>query len=258
MTRPSRRPTAVPDLSELQTLRDELRLRLHLASKEAKQQWDLIEQRLLELERLLENEGGSLKGAASDLAMAVTRAFTDFMARNLPTSGPAKAPVHDAMRKRVFTVTPDDTLAAAAQLMWEKDIGALVVVDDTKKVIGAITDRDICMAAFVQWVHLSESFVASAMSDNVYTCSPDDELGAAAEIMRKNQVRRLPVVDAAGAVVGLISLGDIARYVRLHTPRGASNLSQAQVNDTFVAVCEPRFRSIPPPSPSPTPPPVSG
>jgi CBS domain-containing protein len=257
MTRPSRRPTAMPDLSELQTLRDELRLRLHLASKEAKQQWDHIEQRLLDLEKLVENEGGSLRGAASDLAMAVTRAFTDFMARNLPASGPAKAPVHDAMRKRVFTVTPDDTLATAAQLMWEKDIGALPVIDDSQKVIAMITDRDVAMAAFVQWVHLSESFVATAMSQRVCTCSPDDEIGHAAEIMRKNQVRRLPVVDGAGKVVGLLSLGDIARYVRLHTPRGTSNLSEAQVNEAFVAVCEPRFRSIPPPSPSPIPPGVS-
>jgi CBS domain-containing protein len=254
MTRPSRRPSAVPDLSELQTLRDELRLRLHLASKEAQQQWEQIEHRLLELERLLENESGSLRGAASDLAMAVTRVFTDFMARHLPTSGPAKAPVHDAMRKRVFTVTPDDTLAVAAQLMWEKDVGALPVVDDSGVAIAMITDRDISMAAFVQWVHLSESFVATAMSQRVFSCSPDDEIGHAAEIMRKNQVRRLPVVDAAGVPVGLLSLGDIARYVHLHTPRGTSNLSEAQVNEAFVAVCEPRFRSIPPPPPSPLPP----
>ena len=146
MTRPSRRPSAVPDLSELQTLRDELRLRLHLASKEAQQQWEQIEHRLVELERLLENESGNLRGAASDLAMAVTRVFTDFMARHLPTSGPAKAPVHDAMRKRVFTVTPDDTLAVAAQLMWEKDVGALPVVDDSGRAIAMITDRDISMA----------------------------------------------------------------------------------------------------------------
>ncbi len=253
MTRPSRRPAAMPDFSELQTLRDELRMRLHLASKEAKQQWDQIEQRLLELERLLENEGGNAKGAASEVAMAVTRAFTDFMLRHLPSSGPAKAPVHDAMRKRVYTVTADDTLAAAAQIMWEKDIGCLPVVDEEGRAIAVITDRDICMATFVQWVHLGESYVASAMSRTVCTCSPDDEIGVAAEIMRKNQVRRLPVVDALGKPVGLLSLGDIARYVKLHTPRGTTNLSEMQVADAFVAVCEPRFRSIPPPPPSPFP-----
>src|SRR5688572_13855622 len=118
MTRTSRRSTVLPDLSELESLRDELRVRLHLASKEAKQQWDQIEQRLAELERLLENESGSLKGAAGEVAMAVTRVFADFMMRHLPSSGPAKAPVHDAMRKRVFTIRQDDTLAAAAQLMW--------------------------------------------------------------------------------------------------------------------------------------------
>ena len=150
-----------------------------------------------------------------------------------------------------------DTLADAARLMWERDVGCVPVIDERDRVIGIVTDRDICMAAFVQWVHLSESFVATAMSQRVCTCSPDDEIGHAAEIMRKNQVRRLPVVDAAGVPVGLISLGDIARYVRLHTPRGTSNLSEAQVNEALVAVCEPRFRSIPPPPASPLPPPVS-
>jgi CBS-domain-containing membrane protein len=250
MTRTSRRTTVIPDLSELESLRDELRVRLHLASKEAKQQWDQIEQRLLELERLLENESGSIKGAAGDVAMAVTRVFADFMMRHLPSSGPAKAPVHDAMRKRVHTVRHDDTLAGAAQLMWEKDVGCLPVVDENDVVIAMITDRDICMASFVQWVHLGDSKVSSAMSRALCTCSPDDEIGEAAEVMRRHQVRRLPVVDDEGRAVGLISLGDVARYVRLHTPRGTTNLSESQVAEAFVAVCEPRMRSIPPPPPA--------
>ena len=165
--------------------------------------------------------------------------------------------IRELMTERVCTCRAQDSLARAAQIMWDSDCGAVPVVDDKGLVVGMITDRDIAMAAFVQWVHLSESFVATAMSQRVCTCSPDDEIGHAAEIMRKNQVRRLPVVDGAGNVVGLLSLGDIARYVRLHTPRGTSNLSEAQVNEAFVAVCEPRFRSIPPPPPSPLPPPVS-
>src|SRR6185503_14599199 len=106
--------------------------------------------------------------------------FSDFMLRHLPSGGPAKAPVHDAMRKRVHTITPDHTLADAAQLMWEKDIGCLPVVNEEGRAIGMITDRDICMAAFVQWVHLSESYVTSAMSRTICTCSPDDEIAAAA------------------------------------------------------------------------------
>jgi hypothetical protein len=71
--------------------------------------------------------------------------------------------------------------------------------------------------------------------------------------MRANQVRRLPVVDASGMLVGLLSLGDIARYVRRHSPRGNSTLAQQRVADTLAAICEPRFNSIPPPPPPESP-----
>jgi CBS-domain-containing membrane protein len=107
------------------------------------------------------------------------------------------------------------------------------------------------MAAFMQWKHLAETTVESAMSRGLYACSPDDELGRAEEIMRTNRVRRLPVVDAEGVLVGLLSLGDIARYVRQHSPRSSSNLAQQRLADTLAAICEPRFNSIPPPPPAP-------
>jgi CBS-domain-containing membrane protein len=80
-------------------------------------------------------------------------------------------------------------------------------------------------------------------------CSPDDELGQAEQIMRANQVRRLPVVDAEGMLVGLLSLGDVARYVRQRSPRSHGSLAQQRLAETLAAICEPRFHSIPPPPP---------
>ena len=126
MSRNTRRPTAPSsegDASEFQSLRDELRVRLHLASKEAQRQWETIEERLLELEHSLQEQSGSVRDTASDVAVSVARVFRDFMLRHLPESGPSKAPVHDAMRTRVYICAPTDTLARAAQLMWEKDLG---------------------------------------------------------------------------------------------------------------------------------------
>src|SRR5688500_8470642 len=212
MSRPSRRPASTPDteVSEIQSLRDELRVRLRLASKEAQKQWEGIEDRLLELERSLEQQSGSVRATASDVAVSVARVFHDFMLRHLPESGPSRAPVHDAMRTRVYVCAPQDTLARAAQIMWEKDLGCLPVCEPGRKVVAMVTDRDISMAAFMQWKHLGETSVESAMSRGVCTCSPDDELGQAEDIMRANQVRRLPVVDANGVLVGLLSLGDVA------------------------------------------------
>lgn len=254
MSRPSRRPASTPDTeaSEFESLRDALRGRLRLASKEAQRQWEGIEERLIELERSLEQQGTGVRTTASDVAVAVARVFHDFMLRHLPESGPIRAPVHDAMRTRVYTCAPSDTLARAAQLMWEKDLGCLPVCGPGRKVVAMLTDRDISMAAFMQWKHLAEASVESAMSKGARTCSPDDDLGRAEDIMRESQVRRLPVVDDQGVLVGLLSLGDVARYVRQHTPRGADG-SQAQqrLAETLAAICEPRFHSIPPPPPAP-------
>jgi CBS domain-containing protein len=160
-----------------------------------------------------------------------------------------RAPVHDAMRTRVYICTPEDTLARAAQLMWEKDLGCLPVCGPGRKALAMLTDRDISMAAFMQWKHLAEASVESAMSRSLCACSPDDELGQAEEIMRANQVRRLPVVDAAGVLVGLLSLGDVARYVRQHSSSTSGTIAQQRLADTLAAICEPRFHSIPPPPP---------
>jgi CBS domain-containing protein len=252
MPRSSRRPASTPDTeaSEFESLRDELRLRLHLASKEAQQQWDAIERQLLELEHGLKSEQGKLRDAGTGVAVTVARVFRDFMLRHLPNNGPIRAPVHDAMRTRVYVCGPADTLARAAQLMWEKDLGCLPVCGPGRKALAMLTDRDISMAAFMQWKHLAETSVESAMSKGLCSCSPDDELGTAEDIMRQNQVRRLPVVDANGVLVGLLSLGDVARYVRQHSPRQSGSQAQQRLAETLAAICEPRFHSIPPPPPA--------
>jgi CBS domain-containing protein len=253
MSRPTRRPQSSPDTeaSEFDSLRDELRSRLHLASKEAQRQWEVLEQRLIDLERGLEGQRGAVRDAASDVATSIARMFRDFMLRHAPDSGAAQAPVHDAMRTRVYVCTPEDTLARAAQLMWEKDLGCLPVCGPGRKAVAMLTDRDISMAAFVQWKHLAEISVESAMSRGLYTCSPDDELARAEDIMRQFQIRRLPVVDAEGTLVGLLSLGDVARYVWQHSPRQNGGQAQQRLTETLAAICEPRFHSIPPPPPAP-------
>jgi CBS domain-containing protein len=224
---------------------------LHLASKEAQRQWEAMELRLVELERGLEGQRSGVREAASDVATSIARMFRDLMVRPASDSGPAQAPVHDAMRTRVYVVAPEDTLARAAQLMWEKDLGCLPVCGPGRKAIAMLTDRDISMAAFVQWKHLAETSVESAMSRALHTCSPDDELARAEDVMRRFQIRRLPVVDAEGVLVGLLSLGDVARYVWQHSPRQSGSLAQQRLAETLAAICEPRFHSIPPPPPEP-------
>ncbi|MDF3066894.1 MAG: hypothetical protein K0R38_2495 [Polyangiaceae bacterium] len=252
MSRPHRRPQSSPDLegSELESLLSELRSRLQLASKEAQRQWELMEERLLDLERSDEQRGG-VREAASDVAVSVARVFRDLVQRHAPDTGFFRAPVHDAMRTRVHICSPEDTLARAAQVMWEKDLGCLPVCGPGRRPLAMLTDRDISMAAFMQWKHLAEVSVESAMSRSIFTCSPDDELARAEEIMRQNQVRRLPVVDEQGVLVGLLSLGDVARYVHQRSSYSNGTPAQQRLAETLAAICEPRFNSIPPPPPVP-------
>jgi CBS domain-containing protein len=233
-------------LAELSQLRDELRVRLHLAGLEVRAQWESVEPKLLGLERSLEQQGEGAFEAAGELAVEVVKAFRDFSARS-QEGGPSKAPVHDIMRVRVHTCGPTDTLHRAAQIMWEKDCGCLPVVDSVRVVRAVITDRDICMAALTQGVPLADTSVASAMSRALTVCSPDDSLGAVEDVMRQGQIRRVPVVDADGVLVGMISLGDIARYLQPRMQQAPASV--AQLLETLAGISEPRARPslMPPP-----------
>jgi CBS domain-containing protein len=116
------------------------------------------------------------------------------------------------MTKDPRTCSADDALATAARLMWERDCGCVPVVAGagSHQVVGVVTDRDVCMAAYTQGRPLWEIPVRAAMSSEVWTCHPDDTLKDALRIMRHRRVRRLPVVDGQGHLLGLLSLTDVA------------------------------------------------
>jgi CBS domain-containing protein len=118
------------------------------------------------------------------------------------------------MTSNVYTCSPDDTLTDAARIMWDKDCGCLPVVDAERRVLAMITDRDICMAAYTQGVPLHALHVSSAMSRGLVTCSPDRSHADLERLMREKQLRRIPVVDAEGRLLGIITLGDLAHHAR--------------------------------------------
>jgi CBS domain-containing protein len=118
--------------------------------------------------------------------------------------------IRDLMTPTVHTCRPDATLADAAGAMWRHDFGFLPVVDASGRLVGVVTDRDICMAAYTQGVPLSGSRVATAMSRGILCCTADEEAREVEEAMSRRQVRRVPVVDAGGRVVGVVSLNDFA------------------------------------------------
>ena len=142
----------------------------------------------------------------------------------------------ELMNTNVVSCSAHDTLERAAQLMWEGDLGAVPVLDDAGHPIGLITDRDICIAAYTQGCRLSESQVASAMARELVTCKPTDSVGYAAELLRKYQVRRLPVVDGE-KLVGMISLNDFASAA---TSKRGNKAGLDALGVTLARIGEPR------------------
>ena len=137
---------------------------------------------------------------------------------------------------------PDDSLNEAARQMWEADCGALPVTDDESgRVVGIVTDRDICMAAYTRGKTLGEMLVADVMATKVHCCKPSDTLAEAQSIMRMAQVRRLPVVDDEGRLLGVLSLSDLAQEAsREREPRGKGPIREAEVGETLARISLPR------------------
>ena len=120
------------------------------------------------------------------------------------------ATIRDLMTSKVETVSPDQTAREAASFMLSADTGSIPVCEDNR-VIGMITDRDIAMAAYTQGVRLGDTSVAGAMANRVCSCSPESSAADVEALMQSAQIRRVPVVDADGKLVGILSLADLAR-----------------------------------------------
>lgn len=148
--------------------------------------------------------------------------------------------VIDLMRAQPRSVTKDDALSTAAWQMWEGDCGVVPVIDEDRRVVGMLTDRDACMAAWSRGSAMNDIRVGEVMAKHVYSCWSDDSIEAALELMRERRLRRLPVVDASERLVGILSLSDLA----LSCARGgARELRPAVVGNLLAAISTPHGES---------------
>jgi CBS domain-containing protein len=148
--------------------------------------------------------------------------------------------VDDIMTRDVRSCSPEESLSSAAQIMWEIDCGAVPVVDAERRVIGMITDRDICMASHLQGVILGEGSVASAMARDIKCCGPHDSPATVQTLMQQHKIRRVPVVDAERRLIGIITLADLAYVMGGSQTPGGDGMTWSAVGHTLAAVCEPR------------------
>ena len=141
--------------------------------------------------------------------------------------------IQDVMTSAVRTCRPESNLADVVRDMWEADCGVLPVVGDDGRVIGMITDRDICVAVATQGRTADRIAVREVARDSrLSSCLPTDDTTVALKTMQEQQLHRLPVVDGEGHLRGILSLNDIV------THKGAANATQ--IATALAGICERR------------------
>ena len=121
----------------------------------------------------------------------------------------------DVMTDNPVYALPDDTVEKVAQLMKKEDIGPVPVVDDgqNKRLVGIVTDRDLALKVVAEGRDPQTTKVEEVMTRKLITCRPDDDVESAMKAMAQYQLRRIPVVDDANRLVGIISQADVATRV---------------------------------------------
>lgn len=149
--------------------------------------------------------------------------------------------IENLMTKDVRTCRATDSLSDAAQAMWQGDLGCLPVVDDSKGVVGILTDRDVLMASHLRGAPLWTIAVGEAMASVVFAANANDSVSDVLARMQTAMVRRLPVVNRDGELVGIVSLGQLACAVA----NDAAPLKPRDIAAAFAAISAPRTPAQP-------------
>ncbi|HEX6203053.1 MAG TPA: CBS domain-containing protein [Thermoanaerobaculia bacterium] len=144
----------------------------------------------------------------------------------------------DVMRRYPRVATPDMDLARAGRTMGEARCGILPVVGEGERVVGVLTDRDLALTASRLDERPSRLTVRHAMSPEAWTCHPEAPVLDALAVMREHRVRRLPVVDHAGRLEGILSLDDVAAEARPERAASPGHPLDQAVAETLRAICE--------------------
>ena len=148
--------------------------------------------------------------------------------------------------KEVMTANPTactltNSLAEAASMMWEHDCGILPVLAEGGKVVGLITDRDICMAGALKGRQLANIAVEDTISGKVFACKLEDDVRTALETMKEKKVRRLPVVDDDAVLAGMLSMNDIVLKAEEKRDKKVAELAYNDVVNAYKSICEHRL-----------------
>lgn len=208
-------------LDDIGAAGDAARLQMHLLSLRARERTGELATDIEALEQRIDRGLEQAVSRAASKTRQLSTAMRELLGQS--AAGDGQLRVRDVMADTVATCSPDEPVNAAARLMWEHDCGAVPVLEDGK-LVGIITDRDICMAAYTQGRPLTAICIRDVMARHVQACRADDTLERAASLMADARVRRLPVLDAEGRLAGIIAMADIARGAPVLGPREAAEL----------------------------------
>lgn len=143
--------------------------------------------------------------------------------------------VREIMTSPAQTLDPEDTLNCAAKAMRDLAIGCIPIVRPDGTLVGVLTDRDIALSAYAYGEALWRLRIADSMHTTVFTCRADDSIETAGRIMREHRVRRLPVLDAAGKVTGIVSLDDLSHASHVPVIDPTPGLTADELGDIYDA-----------------------
>lgn len=197
-------------IDALRATGDHLRVQAHLLSLDAKKRWDEFETELNEIQVSVERDGEQIAASTEARFRELTQGVKAFFSE-VDGVFELATPVRRLMKAPV-ACSPEDSLNRVAQIMWDMDCGVVPVVSSGGSLVGMITDRDLCMAAYTRGATLGAMTAGSVMSKEVHSCGAGDSIGHAVRVMAEKQVRRLPVIEE-GNLVGVISLADVAQKI---------------------------------------------
>src|SRR5260370_35220258 len=141
--------------------------------------------------------------------------------------------VKEIMTQSVVGCGPWTNVGRAVELMWERNVGMRPVVGNEGKLIGIVTDRDICIAMGTRNRLPGDLTVGEIAVSKVFTCKPDDDVHEALGVMGSHHVRRLPVVNDKGIPQGILSMDDLVVHSEVGKLRGACELASEEVTSVL-------------------------
>ena len=152
--------------------------------------------------------------------------------------------VEEVMMRTPVCCGPETNLGAATELLWSRNCGMLPIVNAQQKVIGVITDRDLCIALGTRNQLAGEVAVGDVMSGTVYSCRPEDDIHAALDTMAQNRVRRLPVISKEGHLEGILSMDNVVLHADAAGAGKTAELGSRDILVTLQRIYGPRVPQL--------------